>query len=102
VRGIRWRHGITLTPATQTRLARLQTLLYEALVAADLAYFQPGKTASLSVFPRAGVPLRQVYDEAGRLARDFGGELSLEEAATCVNLIVRGIDKAEGGTLAGA
>jgi hydroxymethylpyrimidine pyrophosphatase-like HAD family hydrolase len=71
-------------------------VLHEALVAADLAYFQPGKTASLSLFPRAGVPLRQVYDEAGRLAGDFDGDFLVEEAATCVNVIRRGIDKAEG------
>jgi hydroxymethylpyrimidine pyrophosphatase-like HAD family hydrolase len=85
-----------ITPAIQTSLIQFQSLLYEALVAADLAYFQPGKSASLSLFPCRGVPLHQVYDEAVRLARGFGGAFAIEKAAACLNVIVHGIDKAEG------
>ncbi len=92
--GFKWHPAIT--PATQARLAQLQTVLHKALVAADLADFQPGKTASLSLFPREGVSLGTIAEEAGRLARDFGGEFIVEETATCLNVIVRGIDKAEG------
>ena len=92
--GFKWHSAIT--PAMQARLARFQTVLHEALVAADLAYFQPGKTASLSLFPCQGVPLGTIAAEAGRLAREFGGEFIVEETATCLNVIVRGIDKAEG------
>ena len=44
----------TLTPAVQARLMQLQTVLHDTLVAADLAYFQPGKSASLSLFACAG------------------------------------------------
>jgi hydroxymethylpyrimidine pyrophosphatase-like HAD family hydrolase len=85
-----------ITRDIQIQLMRFQTVLHDALVATEQAYFQPGKSASLSVFPRTGVALRQVSAEASRLARDFGGEFSVEEAATCVNVIIRGIDKAEG------
>src|SRR6266568_9038600 len=49
-----------LTPAIQARLMQLQTVLHDALVTTDLAYFQPGKSASLSLFARAGVPLPEV------------------------------------------
>jgi hydroxymethylpyrimidine pyrophosphatase-like HAD family hydrolase len=92
--GFKWHPAIT--PATQARLAQLQSVLHEALVAADLAYFQPGKTASLSLFPHHGIPLGTIAEAAGRVARDFGGEFIVEESATCLNVIVRGIDKAEG------
>ena len=92
--GFKWYPAIT--PEITTRLMRFQTVLHDALVATDLAYFQPGKSASLSLFPREGIPLCKVYDETNQLARDFGGEFAVEEAATCVNVIVRGIDKAEG------
>jgi len=78
------------------QLMRFQTVLHDTLVATEQAYLQPGKSASLSVFPRPGVALWQVSDEVSRLARDFGGEFSVEEAATYVNVIIRGIDKAEG------
>ena len=93
-------YGFTWHPAVtrdvQMRLMRFQGVLHDALVATEGAYFQPGKSASLSVFPRPGVALGRVFAEASRLARDFGGEFSVEEAATCVNVIIRGIDKAEG------
>jgi hydroxymethylpyrimidine pyrophosphatase-like HAD family hydrolase len=92
--GFKWHPALTRT--IHMRLMRLQTVLHHALVAPDLAYFQPGKSASLSLFPRAGVPLRRITAEAGRRARDFGGEFAVEEAATCVNIILRGVDKAEG------
>jgi len=85
-----------LTPAIQMRLGRLQTVLHDALVAPDLAYFQPGKSASFSLFPRTGVALHELSREASRLTRAFGSEFAVEEAASCVNIIVRGIDKAEG------
>jgi hydroxymethylpyrimidine pyrophosphatase-like HAD family hydrolase len=85
-----------ITHDIQIRLMRFQTVLHDALVATEQAYFQPGKSASLSVFPRTGVALLQVSAEASRLARDFGGEFSVEEAATCVNVVVRGLGKAEG------
>lgn len=90
----KWHPAITRD--IQTRLMRFLTVLHEALVDTGQAYFQPGKLASLSLFPRPGVALRQVFAEAGRLATDVGGEFSVEETATCVNVIMRDLDKAEG------
>lgn len=92
--GFKWHPAITRD--LQVRLIRVQSLLHDALVDTEQAYFQPGKSASLSLFPCPGVALRQVFAEASRLARGFGDEFSIEEAATCVNVILRGIDKAEG------
>jgi hydroxymethylpyrimidine pyrophosphatase-like HAD family hydrolase len=88
--------GIPRSRDLQTRLMRFQTVLHNALVDTEQAYLQPGKSASLSLFPHTGVALRQVFAEASRLARGFGDEFGIEEAATCVNVILRGIDKAEG------
>ncbi len=92
--GFKWHPSIT--PEIQAQLSHLQTVLHDALVAADLAYFQPGKSASLSLFPRGGLPLHELARESSRLAREFGSAFIVEEVATCVNVIVRGIDKAEG------
>jgi hydroxymethylpyrimidine pyrophosphatase-like HAD family hydrolase len=92
--GFKWHPAITHD--LQTRLMRFQTVLHDALVDTEQAYFQPGKSASFSLFPCPGVALRQVFAEASRLARGFGGEFSIDEAATCVNVILRGIDKGEG------
>jgi hypothetical protein len=92
--GFKWHPAITRD--LQVRLIRFQTVLHDALVDSEQAYFQPGKSASLSLFPCPGVALQQVFAEASRLARGFGDGFSIEAAATCVNVILRGIDKAEG------
>jgi hydroxymethylpyrimidine pyrophosphatase-like HAD family hydrolase len=71
-----------LTPAIQAQLMQLQTLLHES--------------ASLSLFARANVPLHAVTQAARRLAQGWGDAFLVEEGATCVNIMVRGLDKAEG------
>ena len=85
-----------LTPVVQAHLMELHAMLHDALVATDLAYFQPGKSASLSLFARAGVTMHEVARTAERLARQWGDVFLVEAGATCVNVMVRGLDKAEG------
>jgi hypothetical protein len=85
-----------LTPAMQAQLMELHVMLHNALVATDLAYVQPGKSASLSLFARAGVTLYEVACTAERLARQWGDAFRVEAGATCVNVMVHGLDKAEG------
>jgi hydroxymethylpyrimidine pyrophosphatase-like HAD family hydrolase len=85
-----------LTPAVQTQLLHLQTVLHNALVATDLATIQPGKVASLSLFARPGIPLADVTRLADRLAHQSGDTFLVEEGVSCVNVMVRGLDKAEG------
>jgi hydroxymethylpyrimidine pyrophosphatase-like HAD family hydrolase len=85
-----------LTPVVQAQLMELHALLYDALVATNLAYFQPGKSASFSLFARAGVTLPEVARTAERLTHQWGDAFLVEVGATCVNVMVRGLDKAEG------
>ena len=85
-----------LTPVMQAQLRELHAVLHEALVATNLAYFQPGKSASLSLFAHAGVAMHKVARTAARLARHWGDAFLVEAGATCVNVMVRGLDKAEG------
>ena len=85
-----------LTPVVQAYLMELHAMLHEALIATDLAYFQPGKSASFSLFARGGVTLHEVACTAERLARQWGDAFLVEAGATCVNVMVRGLDKAEG------
>jgi len=92
--GFKWHPR--LTPAMQTRLMQLHSLLHDALVATALAYFQPGKSASFSLFAHLGVSLHEVCREAARLLQQFGDTFLVEAGATCVNVMVRGLDKAEG------
>jgi hydroxymethylpyrimidine pyrophosphatase-like HAD family hydrolase len=92
--GFKWH--VTLTPAIQVQLMQLQAALHQALVATGLAYLQPGKSASLSVFANTGISLQELSRQAGQLAREFGNTFRVEVGATCVNIMVRGLDKAAG------
>ena len=74
----------------------MQAALHDVLVAADLAYFQPGKAASLSLFPCPGVSLDELARKAGQVADEIGGQFVIERAMTCINVLVSGVDKAEG------
>jgi hydroxymethylpyrimidine pyrophosphatase-like HAD family hydrolase len=85
-----------LTPIVQAQLMELHAMLHDALVATNLAYFQPGKSASLSLFARADVTMHEVVLTAERLARQWDDTFLVESGATCVNVMVRGLDKAEG------
>ncbi|HEY7495221.1 MAG TPA: HAD hydrolase family protein, partial [Candidatus Tectomicrobia bacterium] len=85
-----------LTPAVQTRLMHLQTVLHNALVATGLATIQPGKVASLSLFACPGIPLAEVTHMASQLAHQCGDTFLVEAGVSCVNVMVRGLDKAEG------
>jgi hydroxymethylpyrimidine pyrophosphatase-like HAD family hydrolase len=75
---------------------QLHAALHQVLVATGLAYLQPGKSASLSLFASAGVSLRALSRQASALAREFGNTFRVETGATCVNILVRGFDKAAG------
>ena len=85
-----------LTPVVQAQLMELHAMLHDALVATNLAYFQPGKSASFSLFACAGVTLHAVARTAERLACQWDDAFLVEAGATCVNVMVRGLDKAEG------
>lgn len=85
-----------LTPGMQAQLMERHATLHNALVATNLAYFQPGKLASFSLFACAGVTLHEVARTAACLARRWGDAFLVEAGATCVNVMVRGLDKAEG------
>ena len=92
--GFKW-HA-SLTPAVHMQLLQLHSILHDALVATGRAFFQPGKSASFSLFARPGVSLDEVCREATRLADQFGDTFLVQAGATCVNVLVRGLDKAEG------
>jgi hypothetical protein len=92
--GFKWHPA--LTPAVQTQLLQVQAALHQTLVAPGLASLQPGKSASFSLFAHAGVSLQELSRRASQLVREFGTTFRVETGATCVNIMVRGLDKAAG------
>jgi hydroxymethylpyrimidine pyrophosphatase-like HAD family hydrolase len=92
--GFKWHPS--LTPVVQTRLMQFHSVLHDSLVVTGRASFQPGKSASFSLFASPSASLDEVCREAARLAQQFGDTFRVEAGATCVNVLVRGLDKAEG------
>src|SRR5947207_3383075 len=90
------RHWISRYCNASPRSTTVHAMLPDALVATNLAYFQPGKSASLSLFAHPGVTMHEVAHTAERLARQWDDAFLVETGATCVNVMVRGLDKAEG------
>ena len=60
-------------------------------------FLQPGKLASLSVFARdASVSVERLSDDLLRWVDRHGLPLSVDPAIDCVNVLLRGVDKATG------
>lgn len=58
---------------------------------------QPGKVASLSVFPRpAGRDVHDLADELAGMVERLGLGLALDPSTDCVNVLVPGVEKATG------
>ncbi len=68
-----------------------------AVEATDHLTLQPGKVASLSVFPKeASRDLDDLAAELGGMLERLGLELELDPSTDCVNVLVPGVDKATG------
>src|SRR5262249_46039642 len=92
--GFKWHPS--LTPTVHMQLMQLHSILHDALVTTNRALFTPGKSATFIQCGRPGVSLDEVCREATLLADQFGDTFIVEAGATCVNVLVRGLDKAEG------
>ena len=61
-----------------------------------LAMIQPGKEYSLSLFPTAATPLARLEPLARQALGPLVGQVELNYAASCLNVMPAGIDKASG------
>lgn len=89
-----FRQNAAITPAMKEDLARLKTLLQRELVEPGLAYFQPGKEVSLTLFPGRDIGLGDLYRKASQVVPE--GRFVVEETTSCLNILFRGVDKEEG------
>lgn len=78
------------------RLCALRSALMEPVFRAGLAFAQPGKEASMSLFPLGGTPLATIAAVARRVVADLGGAFEVAENVTGIELRPAGIDKGAG------
>jgi hydroxymethylpyrimidine pyrophosphatase-like HAD family hydrolase len=96
--GLATRHpyGYWLDERVELGLSALRQFA-AAVEETDHLTLQPGKVASLSVFPRpAGRDVHELAAELARMMERLGLRLALDPSTDCVNVLVPGVDKATG------
>jgi hydroxymethylpyrimidine pyrophosphatase-like HAD family hydrolase len=85
-----------VTPGRLAELAKLRALILSEMVAAGRTFIQPGKEASLSVYPMAGFSVEQNAADLRDIMACNGLEFDLDVSLCCVNILMPGIDKTAG------
>ncbi len=86
----------SLTTERIEALNEARQVIYTRVVRPGLGYHQIGKEYSVSLYPRDGVSLDQLYTELIRPLAPFTGHYTLHRQRTCVELLPNGIDKGVG------
>jgi hydroxymethylpyrimidine pyrophosphatase-like HAD family hydrolase len=78
-----------------TRLGAIRTALRPDLLDPGRAFVQPGKEATMTLYPLGATTVDDVLARAQRALGGFG-DFSIVQNTTCVEVLPRGIDKATG------
>lgn len=94
--GYRFLEHPAITPATQEAIAAARKVLHQQIILTGKGYFQPGKDASLSIYPLPGTSVPTLH----QAVRDALGELLemlyTQASVTCVDVTPAGVNKGEG------
>lgn len=85
-----------VTPKHQADIAKLRALILEEMVSAGSTFIQPGKEASLSVYPTQGVSVEENAADLRDIMARNGLEFDLDVSLCCVNILLPGLDKTAG------
>jgi HAD superfamily hydrolase (TIGR01484 family) len=70
--------------------------LEETLVRSGVAFLQPGKEYSLSVFATDPATTDRLHDQTTAALDSLAGQVELAYSSSCLNVLPRGIDKSKG------
>jgi hydroxymethylpyrimidine pyrophosphatase-like HAD family hydrolase len=76
--------------------ARAKEALHRALVETGIAFFQPGKEYSLSIFAHNPAETNLLYEQAVKALGSLANSVELGYAASCLNVMPRGVNKGRG------
>jgi hydroxymethylpyrimidine pyrophosphatase-like HAD family hydrolase len=85
-----------LGPDYAARLARLRAALGLALLDAGRAFVQPGKEATMTLYPLGETSLDEVFDRASSAVADAGLDFGIERNVHGIEVRPHGIDKGLG------
>ena len=84
------------TPERLANLAKLRSLIIDNMVAPGRTRIQPGKEASLSLYPTENFSVEQNADDLRDIMRGHGLEFDLDVSLCCVNILLPDLDKTAG------
>jgi HAD superfamily hydrolase (TIGR01484 family) len=85
-----------ITVTVREALMAAKRTLYTQLISPGLAYFQPGKEVSLTLYPLPGMTVDRLRQLAAQALASFDGVLSVHASVSCVDITPTGIDKGQG------
>jgi hydroxymethylpyrimidine pyrophosphatase-like HAD family hydrolase len=85
-----------ISTSSRETLAAAKMALYRQVVAPGLGYFQPGKEASLTLYPLPGTSVDHLYQVVKDVLSRHDGTLTIQASVSCVDVTPMGIDKGRG------
>ena len=94
--GYRFVEHPAITAETRRALVESKAILHQEVVIAGLGYFQPGKEASLTLYPLPGVSVKRLFRAVADVVLERGTAFTVQASVSCVDVTPAGIDKGAG------
>ena len=86
----------SITAETRQALVEAKSRIYREVVIPGLGYFQPGKEASLTLYPLPGIRASHLFQAVADVFADQGTLFAVQASVSCVDVTPAGIDKGTG------
>jgi hypothetical protein len=86
----------SITAETREALIEAKAIIHRELVLEGLGYFQPGKEASLTLYPLTGTSVSSLFEAVASIFSTHGAMFTVQASVSCVDVIPSGIDKGVG------
>jgi hydroxymethylpyrimidine pyrophosphatase-like HAD family hydrolase len=86
----------SITASMREALGDLKTTLQRRVVSSGMGYFQPGKEASLTLYPLPGTLVRDLHGAVRYALSPYDRLFQVQASVTCVDVTPIGIDKGTG------
>jgi HAD superfamily hydrolase (TIGR01484 family) len=86
----------SITAPMREALVELRAALQHQVVSSGMGYFQPGKEASLTLYPLPGTPVRDLKRAVLHALAPYDHSFEVQASVTCVDVTPIGIDKGTG------
>ncbi len=86
----------SITSPAREALAAAKATLYRRVVLPGLGHFQPGKEASLTLYPLPGTDVQCLHQIVADVLAPHDRALTIQSSVSCVDVTPVGIDKGQG------